>query len=190
MQHAAEHRRGEAGLRDGGAGRADDGCNGGFLITKLSGDEGRRYALGLLIGSKLKVVTVGAPIDFLLILCYLLPLPDVESNCNNQILLDLLSINFLGSCIEKGRHCRSLWDVSGHHGRAALLSSGNGTAGLEQSCKGFRVAALCEIQNNLIISGFGYNPFEDGTVVAVRIVVIWSSAVLSGHNDRQETNSH
>jgi hypothetical protein len=147
-------------------------------------------AAKILISHEVKVLIIGAQKDFPFVFFYLVPFPSVERDCNNHVFLDLLSIHLLGPCVEKGCHCRSLWDIGGHCGRPARWSSGNGTTGLEQGCKGLRTLIVCESQNNLIVVVVGYNPSEDGSTVAIRIVVIRCGAVLSESNDWAEQHRH
>ena len=128
-----------------------------------------------------------APIDHLFVRCCPLPLPDLERYRDNMIFLDLLPINFLRYRIEKSGHCRSLRNISRHH--AAAIPRRNGTPGFEQSRKGVGLAAFCECQSDLVVYCFGYDPREDGAAVVVRIIVIWSSAILSRHDDAQESDS-
>jgi hypothetical protein len=130
---------------------------------------------------------VRARIDHLFVLCCLLPLPDLKSYRDNQILLDLLAIKFLRCCIEKGRHYRSFRNISWHH--AAAIPSRNGTSGFEDSRKAVRFAAVGERQGDMIICCIGYSPLEGRAVVVFRVIVVWSSAILSRHADWQESDN-
>lgn len=130
---------------------------------------------------------VGAEIDHLFVLRCPLPLPDLKSYRDNQILLDLLAINFLRCCIEKGRHYRSFWNISWHH--AAAIPSRNGTPGFENSRKAVRSAAVRERQSEMTICSIGYSPLEDRAVVVFRVIVVWSSAILSRHADWHESDN-
>src|SRR5579864_4727940 len=105
------------------------------------------------------MTTVGAPIDHFLVVCCFLPLPDLESDRDNQVLLDLFTIDFLRFCVAKSGHHSPRRNIDGHHG--AAIPRRNGTPGLEHSCKGLRLVALGESQSDMVSSCLGHNPCED-----------------------------
>jgi hypothetical protein len=73
---------------------------------------------------KLEMTLVSTPIDGLLVLRYLLSLPNVESYRKNQIFLCFLAIDFFRSGIEKCRYETSGWNIRGHHAAAICRRDG------------------------------------------------------------------